>query len=341
MSRRLPAEWEVQDAVQLTLPHADTDWIECLDEAKKCFNALARAISERERLLLVTPDVQEAKTWLTDYVPERTQFVELPSNDTWARDHAPITVLQDGKPLLLDFTFNGWGLKFASDKDNALNLGLKAAGVFGAHPMLTTGMVLEGGSVESDGKGTLLTTEQCMLSYHRNPTMSKADIEARLQELFGVQRVLWLSEGHLEGDDTDAHVDTLARLCPDDTIAYVQCTDPQDDHFEPLRRMEQQLQALRTAQGRPYKLVPLPMCPLRTHPEDGHRLPGTYANFLIVNGAVLLPTYQAPEEDALAVSQLQLAFPEHEIVPIDCSVLIRQHGSLHCVTMQYPAGTLA
>jgi agmatine/peptidylarginine deiminase len=198
-------------------------------------------------------------------------------------------------------------------------------------------LVLEGGSIESDGQGTILTTEECLLSPNRNDHFSKEELDATYSQIFGASRLLWLSHGFLAGDDTDSHVDTLARLCSEEAIAYVACDDPGDEHYDALTRMEQELRSFRTLGGKPYTLIPLPMADCVI--EDGQRLPATYANFLIVNGAVLLPTYDSPK-DAVARAQLQEAFPGREIVGINCLPLIKQHGSLHCVTMQFPNGFL-
>ena len=194
-------------------------------------------------------------------------------------------------------------------------------------------LLLEGGSIESDGKGTLLTTVECLSSVNRNEYLQNEELIANLKDVFGFERILWLQNGYLAGDDTDSHVDTLARFCSEDTIAYVQCTDESDEHFEELRAMEQELQAFRQADGKPYRLIPLPMADCVEW--EGERLPATYANFLIINGAVLLPYYDSPK-DELAKAALQQAFPDREIIGINCLPLIKQHGSLHCVTMQYP-----
>ena len=198
--------------------------------------------------------------------------------------------------------------------------------------------MLEGGSIESDGCGTLLVTSECLLSENRNSTLSKEQIESRLKHDFCVERVLWLDHGYLSGDDTDSHIDTLARLCPNDTITYVRCTDKDDEHFEELNKMEEQLKQFKTSDGNPYRLLALPMADEIVF--DGERLPATYANFLIINKAVLYPTYNQPDNDEKAKEVLQQAFPEYEIVSIDCTPLIKQHGSLHCCTMQFPKGVL-
>ena len=304
----LPAEWALQSGIQLTWPHEGTDWAPMLEEVERCFTDIAREVARRERLL------------------------------TWARDHGAITMLDVDGPSLLDFTFNGWGLKFAADKDNLITRQLVKGGCLKGTYVNRLGFVLEGGSIESDGLGTLLTTSQCLLSPNRNGQMNQMEIEEYLRRTFHLQRVLWLNHGYLAGDDTDSHVDTLARFCDPETIAYVKCSDPDDEHYAELSLMEEELKALRTADGKPSRLLPLPMpTPIVS---EGERLPATYANFLILNDAVLYPTYTQPETDAQAADVLREAFPGRKITGIDCRPLIKQHGSLHCVTMQYPAGVM-
>jgi len=348
----LPAEWAKQAFVQIAWPHAGTDWAPYLQSAWDCYCNVAREISKREDLVIVTPEPEQVKTMLEEtpgVCMGRIHILEIETNDTWARDHAFLTAVDPhGNKALLDFIFNGWGQKFASNLDNQINH--KA---FASLKQLLKGettyvgpirMVLEGGSVESDGKGTLLTTTSCLLAPNRNYYGSKEEAEEFLKPCLSAERILWLDHSWLDGDDTDGHIDTVARLCPNDTIAYIQCTDTEDEHYEELKAMEEELQALRTKEGLPYRLVPLPMPAAiferdftdAVEEERDQRLPATYANFLIVNGAVLMPTYGQPENDALAMEQLQSAFPDREIVGIDCRVLIRQHGSLHCITMQYP-----
>lgn len=339
MKRRLPAEWEPQSAVQFTFPHKNTDWAEVLDIVTPCFVEAIETVSHYEKVLVVCDNTEDVKSKLLHANPENLIFVEIPSNDTWARDHGGITIFEDGKPVLLDFVFNGWGLKFAADKDNLITRRLFDKNIFKIHDIRHGGMVLEGGSIESDGQGTLLTTTQCLLSPNRNPHLSQAEIEAQLIELFGLQRVLWLQHGHIIGDDTDAHIDTLARFCNENTIAYVQCTNYDDEHYASLKKMEEELQAFRQLNGEPYHLVPLPLPSPTYDPNDLHRLPATYANFLIINGAVLMPLNDTPE-DELALVQLQNCFPDRTVIGIDCSALTFQHGSLHCVTMQYPIGVI-
>ena len=336
----LPAEWAPQSGIQLTWPHAGTDWAHMLTEVQACFAAIAREIAQRELLLIVTPEPEEVKKQISATVNmQNVRFMECETNDTWARDHGAITMLDAEGASLLDFMFNGWGLKFASDKDNLITRQAVESGFLNGRYVNRLGFVLEGGSIESDGLGTLLTTSECLLSPNRNGQMCRDEIEEYLCSLFHLKQVLWLDHGYLAGDDTDSHVDTLARLCSPDTIAYVQCTDTQDEHYEALHQMEEQLKTFRTLDGTPYRLLALPMADKIE--EEGERLPATYANFLIMNDAVLYPIYRQPENDQRAKEVLQAAFPHHEIVGVDCCALIKQHGSLHCVTMQYPVGIIA
>lgn len=296
--------------------------------------AIARAVAPRARVLLLTDD-PESVTSLARELGPSLSVIELATNDTWTRDYGPITVLRDGTPWLLDFGFNGWGLKFAANLDNQVTRQLADAGHFGSTPVVCPGLWLEGGSIDSDGAGTLLTTTTCLLSPNRNPHLTREQVEQALEQWLGSERVLWLEHGHLDGDDTDAHIDTLARLCPNDVIAYVHCDDEQDTHYPALTRMHEQLASFRNRSGEPFRLIPLPW-PKARYATDGHRLPATYANYLVVNGAVLVPTYDDPPTDALALRAIASAYPDHEIIGIDCTVLIEQHGSLHCMTMHIP-----
>jgi agmatine deiminase len=335
MKYRLPAEWEPQSAVQLTFPHMDTDWADVMDQVVPCFVEIAETISRFQKVLVVCKDLDATRALLSRIPDDRLVLVECDSNDTWARDHGGITVEdldQNGAKRILDFVFNGWGLKFPANKDNLITGVLHKKGVLKG-TLLPGGLALEGGAIESNGAGVLMTTTECMLSPNRNPHLSQDALGSLLEVLFGVQRIIWLHHGYLAGDDTDSHIDTLARFCTPDTIAYVKCTDPSDEHFEALQRMEAELQ-----QEKDMKLVALPW-PDACYDDEGQRLPATYANFLIINGAVLVPTYQVPQDEAALVI-LKTIFPAHEIIGINCRPLILQHGSLHCVTMQYPLGVV-
>lgn len=332
-----PAEWHPQSAIQLTWPHAETDWAPILEEVIPCFVAIAHEVVKHENLLIVCPDEAEVRRQLGDIDYSRILFCEMETNDTWARDHGGISVLDAFGPTVYDFVFNGWGMKFAADMDNLITRQLYRSGLFAEDIQIANmqPFVLEGGSIESDGEGTLMTTAQCLLSVNRNEYLQREEIENYLKEVFGLSRVLWIENGYLAGDDTDSHVDTLARFCTPDTIAYVQCTDETDEHYEELHAMEEEIRAFTRANGEPYRLVALPMADKVEW--EGERLPATYANFLIMNGAVLLPFYNSPK-DEVARQRLQEVFPDREVVGINCLPLIKQHGSLHCVTMQYPEG---
>ena len=330
---RLPAEWEPQSGVQLTWPHAATDWAGMLDDVDKTYVEMARHIAAHERLMIVTPEVERVRLLCRGI---DALYVECPSNDTWARDHAFITVEEaNGSHHLLDFGFNGWGMKFSANLDNQINHHVFGSGYLNGSYASNLDFTLEGGSIESDGHGTILTTSRCLLSHNRNEWLSREQIEQQLRQRLCAKRVLWLDYGAVEGDDTDSHIDTLARLCPNDTILYI--SDSQSDE---LNRMEAQLRTFRTADGRPYSLVPLPS-PTPMFDDEGYPMPATYANFLVINGAVLVPTYAQLQTDSEALRQIASVFPDREIVPIDCRSLIHQHGSLHCCTMQYPAGVIA
>jgi len=331
----LPAEWAEQEFVQLTWPHAQTDWADMLDEVTECFVNIAKAIIKYEHLLIVCVDSEAIEPFFDEMELSKISFIEMPTNDTWARDHGGITIFENGKRTICDFTFNGWGMKFAANYDNLITKKLFDTSIFGENTDYKNQLnfVLEGGSIESDGEGTILTTAECLLSDNRN-NLSKKLIEKQLKEYFGAQKILWLHYGYLAGDDTDSHVDTLARLCPKNTIAYLKCDDESDEHFDALKKMEEELQSYSPlGVGGSYNLIPLPMADAVYF--ENERLPATYANFLILNNAVLLPTYNSPK-DKIAAEQLQKAFPNREIIGIDCTALIKQHGSLHCVTMQYP-----
>jgi len=313
--RRMPAEWEPQSAVQLTWPHEGTDWAPILPEITAVYEEMAREIKKREPLIIVD---------------------DIPHNDTWARDHGFITVeetsdlkTQTSDLILLDFCFNGWGEKFEAGLDNQINKHLFDRGIVKGQYESHLDFVLEGGSIESDGKGTVFTTTCCLMAPHRNQPLTQQEIEDRLKEYLGAERIVWINHGSLIGDDTDGHIDTLVRICPDDTLLY---TGGDDDHPD-LYEMEEELKTLRTLDGRPYRLLKLPLP--RPIYNEGERLPATYANYLVVNGAVLVPTYNQPDLDAEAMRIIQQAFPDREIVGIDCCAVIKQHGSLHCCTMQY------
>ena len=336
---RFPPEWAEQSAVLLAWPYGKGDFSPWLDEVEATYEAIAFNIASRQRLIIACQDTQhrrliENRLYGRGVNLANVSLVEIPYNDVWVRDTAPLTVETDKGPQLLDFRFNGWGGKYEHGDDARLARNLYNTGALGRTRMESVDFVLEGGSLETDGEGTLLTTTYCLLNPNRNSGLSQAQIEEQLKSAFGLKRVLWLGHGHAEGDDTDAHVDTLARFCPHQTIAYTACDDPHDADYAGLKAMEDDLKTLRTADGKPYKLVPLPI-PKPIHSEDGGRLPATYANFLIINGAVLVPVYGDPADD-VALRRIQECFPGREMVSIPSTPLIRQFGSIHCMTMQFP-----
>lgn len=334
----LPAEWEAQQAVLLAWPHALTDWNYMLREVTECYRAMAEAIVRFVPLIIVTPDPDSVKALIAHLPQERISYFKVDTNDTWTRDYGPITTAdrQSGRLFANDFKFNAWGLKFAANLDNLVSRKLHDAGLLPGEYVNRLGFVLEGGSIESDGRGTILTTSECLLSPNRNGDLSREQITERLCQYLGAEKVLWLDHGALQGDDTDSHIDTLARLAPHDTILYVSTT-PDDPQYAELEAMREQLSQMTTLEGKPFNLIGLPLPEPIYDPDDAdQRLPATYANYLVTNGAVIMPTYGQPKPDLLASQLLRIAYPDHEIVPVDCRALIRQHGSLHCATMQIP-----
>ncbi|MFC4727495.1 agmatine deiminase family protein [Coralloluteibacterium thermophilus] len=335
---RFPAEWEPQSAVVVAWPHQDTDWAERLEAVEGSYEKLVAAIAARQQVIVCVADAEvrarAARRLAAAGVAEaRLRFVEIPYDDTWLRDSGPITLAGEGRFRLLDFRFTGWGGKFDATRDDQLVQGLHAQGLFGGAELETIDFALEGGAIETDGQGTLLSTWRCL--HERHPEADRDAVAAILRRALRVDRVLWLDHGYLEGDDTDAHIDTLARFAAPDAIVFQACDDPADSHHAELAAMAAEIAALRTRDGRPYRLFPLPWArPIR---DGERRLAASYANFLIVNGAVLMPAYDDPA-DAAAQAVLENAFPDHEIVPVPCRPLIWQNGSLHCVTMQLPHG---
>lgn len=334
---RFPAEWEPVEAVLVAWPHKYTDWAPMLDEVRRTYGNIISRISRYVKVIVVGPVAPDKKYLSEDTVPQNIIYVKLPTNDTWTRDYGPITIDVDGLYALVDYQFNGWGLKFAADRDNLVTSRLCDAGVLNAPRVNRLSFTLEGGSIESDGRGLLLTTADCLMSPNRNGGMSRGEIEDILKRDLGLHTVLWIEHGALAGDDTDGHIDTLVRIVPPgDTLLFVGCDDPDDEHYESLQAMFDDLKALRRPDGMPFNLIELPLPDAIYDPDDGTRLPATYANFLILNQVVLVPVYMQPDKDMHALRVIQAAMPDHKIIPIDCRSLIRQHGSLHCATMQLP-----
>lgn len=334
---RFPAEWEKQSAVLIAWPHKTGDFSNRLADVEQSYSIIADTITQYQRLIIVCRD-DEHQAHIQKQLNnvEDIDFIQATVNDIWVRDTVFLSAEVDGALTHLNFRFNGWGGKYQHQNDNALNHKLLNAKPFKGVRHKDIDFILEGGSVESDGIDTILTTRQCLLNPNRNKGLSQADIEQQLLAHLGAKRVLWLDQENLSGDDTDAHIDTLARFCSVNTIAYTSCDDKNGQHYASLKSMEVQLQALRTQAGEPYQLVALPL-PTPITDEGGQPLPANYSNFLIINHAVLVPVYGDPQ-DAVALERLKGCFPHHEIRPIPCRPLVHQYGSLHCMTMQFPAG---
>lgn len=338
---RFPAEWEPQSAVLVAWPHAGTDWAARLPAVETAYVELIAAIARFEHALICVADEAvraRAATLLahTGVPGKHLHFVQADYDDTWLRDSGPISLVGRDQLHLLDFHFTAWGGKYAASRDDRLIEQLCARGVFANARRERIDFALEGGAIETDGDGTLLTTWQCL--HARHPDLDRSELSARLAQELHQRRVLWLDHGALQGDDTDAHVDTLARFASPDSIVFQSCDDTDDPHHAPLTAMARELASLHTLDGKPYRLFALPWP--RPIVDAGRRLAASYANFLIVNGAVLMPAYDDPA-DALAATVLAQAFPGRQIVPVRCRALIWQNGSLHCLTMQLPKGLLA
>ena len=329
--RVMPAEWERQQCVLMSYPHEETDWAKNdLNEALSPFIRIAQAIAYGQAVYIICKDKNKISSMFCS--TRNLTFIEIPTNDTWIRDYGYISVFENNEKKLLDFTFDGWGGKFEASLDNSVNNALHQKGYMGTTPLEKIDFVLEGGSIESDGEGTILTTTQCLCNPNRNGGLSKEEIEVKLKAYLGATRILWLDHGYLAGDDTDSHIDTLVRFVNKETIAYVKCDNKEDEHYEELKQMEMQLKTFRTPEGQPYALVPLPMTDA-IYNQAGYRLPATYANFLICNDALLYPTY-SDKHDKIVHEIFKGLFPKKEIIPINCLKLIEQGGSLHCSTMQ-------
>jgi agmatine/peptidylarginine deiminase len=340
-TNRLPAEWEPQAGVLLAWPHAQTDWAGRLAAAESAYTALVAAIARFEPAVICVADAavqQRAAALLEAAGVNRAgyRFVEIEYDDTWLRDSGPVSLIGPGGFLLTDFRFTGWGGKFAASRDDCLIGGLFARNLFSSAEHRRVDWALEGGAIESDGAGTVLTTWRCL--HQRHPELSREQMNRILGEHLAAERVIWLEHGYLQGDDTDAHIDTLARFAPDDAIVFQACDDRGDLHYAELARMREELASLRTTQGEPYRLFPLPWA--RPILDDGRRLAASYANYLVVNGGVLVPAY-GDSADAEAARVIAAAHPGREIIGVPCRPLIWQNGSLHCVTMQLPRGLLA
>jgi len=327
--KRLIAEFEEQSFTQIIFPHFNTDWSCCLEEARENFVKIINAIIKYQKCLVICTDINETKQYFEEN--NNLYFVEYQSDDCWARDTSALCVEEDGNIKLLDFTFNGWGSKFEAKKDNLLTNNISKNY---SKEIVTIDFILEGGGVESNGVDAILTTSECMLNKNRNNMLDSIEITKKLNECFGATKIHYLDHGYLAGDDTDSHIDTLARFVDEKTIMYVAPPkDKDDEHFKELTKMQNELKTIASENN--YKLIPLPFCDSVYF--EGERLPATYANFLFVNGAVLVPVYGV-KQDSEAIKLFEEHFTDRDVVTIDCKTLIKQHGSLHCASMNFVKG---
>jgi agmatine/peptidylarginine deiminase len=327
--KRVVAEFEEQSFTQIIFPHKNTDWKCCLEESRKNFVNIINAIIKYQKCLVVCEDIKDTKSYFTQH--KNLYFVEYETDDCWARDTSALSVEEDKEMKLLDFTFNGWGGKFKADKDNLLTQSISK---HYSKKMQKIDFILEGGAIESNGVDALLTTSKCMLNKNRNKNLDALAITQELNKYLGCTKIHYLNHGYLSGDDTDSHVDTLARFVDAQTIMYVEPPkDEKDEHFAELLRMQDELKLI--ASEHAYKLIALPFCDALYFEEE--RLPATYANFLFVNNAVLVPLY-GTLQDADALKVFEAFFTNRDVLGVDCSTLIKQHGSLHCVTMNFAKG---
>jgi agmatine deiminase len=333
----MPAEWEPHEATWISWPQPDCNsFPESYDRVIPTFVKMAEALAESEIVRINVSGAEQEKTvrkLLRSCPPERVEYFHIPTDEPWCRDHGPIFVKRDKSPQLavLNFGFNAWGYKLSPfDEDNAVPPAIAKA--LGLPVFNFEHFILEGGSIDTNGQGTLLTTESCLLNPNRNPALDRTAIEKKLRDKLGVKKILWLGDG-IEGDDTDGHVDDITRFIGPSTVVTAVEEDEHDPNFEPLQRNLDRLHTMRLADGEPLHVLTLPM-PTRIM-RDGQRLPASYANFYIANSVVLLPVFNE-HNDSWAVSALHEAFPDRRIVPIDCRELIWGLGAFHCLTQQQP-----
>jgi agmatine deiminase len=337
---RMPAEWAPHRGTWLSWPHKEASWPGKFAPVPAIFADIVHELSpgEEVHINVAGPETEEdVRHFLVHRgVPlNNVYFHHNPTNDAWCRDHGPIFVQRAGargvEQAIIDWGFNAWGGKYPPfDLDDIVPT--RIATEYGI-PLFHPGIVMEGGSLDVNGLGTLLTTEACLLNPNRNPQLSRAEIETYLREYLGVTNILWLGDG-IEGDDTDGHVDDLTRFTDPRTVVTVVEDDPADANYQPLKDNLARLRAMRDQDGEPLRVVTLPM-PRRLE-HEGQRLPASYANFYIANDVVLVPTYD-PARDGVALDTLQRLFPTRRVVGIDCTDLVWGLGAFHCVTQQWPA----
>jgi agmatine deiminase len=332
---RMPPEWAPHDATWLSWPHNRETWPSSLAGVEAALTDAVVALAAGEVVLINVLDEQHRSAVRERFAgrvaPGRVLTHVIATDDAWCRDHGAIFVFDEhGKRVALNFKFNAWGGKYPFERDNAVPS--QMAAVVGS-PAVAVDVVLEGGSIDVNGGGVLLTTEQCLLNPNRNPSLRREDIEAVLRRYLGVRQVLWLGDG-IVGDDTDGHVDDLTRFVAEATVVTVVEPDRNDENYTALAANLERLRQMRLADGRRLTIVELPM-PEPVFGERG-RLPASYANFYIGNSVVLLPVFDCPQ-DARAIDALARCFPQRRIVPIDCRGVVEGLGTLHCLTQQVPS----
>lgn len=315
MIKSIP-EWNEQEYLMLSLPHEKSDWKPYLGEIVQAYKEFVRAASEFQKVLLIAPSKSDFVSFEN---MANVEFFICDTNDTWIRDFGAIDILEDNRLKALDFTFNAWGNKFQSELDNEVNSKLFKEKF--KEKLTKIDFILEGGSIDFNGEGVMLTSSNCLLNENRNSHLDKNQIEAKLKEIFGLKQIIWLENGFIKGDDTDHHIDTLARFIDKNTIAYSVCEDEEDEHYIPLQKMKKELEATG------FNLIELPL-PKPLYYE-GRRLGATYANFVFVNDALIIPFYK-DKNDEIIRQRLAKALPERKIVGVDARVFLRQNGSLHC-----------
>lgn len=309
---RLPAEWEKQKSIMVVFPTTHTDWQHSIKEIQKSYVDFINAIRKYQLCIVVCSQPEILKEYFSDF--DNIEIFEATTNDTWIRDFGAIDFYKNDKIDSYNFIFNAWGDKFESNLDDKFNQKF-------FKNLLHVEFVLEGGSIDNNGDSVLLTTSKCIFNPNRNPDLSQEQIVKKIEGLFELKEIIILKNGALMGDDTDSHIDTLARFIDKETIAYAKCYDKNDEHFEELHVMEKELK--KTG----FNLLPLPLPSAKFYKKD--RLPATYLNFVFINGALIVPTYKDKNDD-IVLELLKNEIKDKKVIGVDASIFIREHGSLHC-----------
>lgn len=331
---RVPAEWETQSASLIAWPDINGDFGSDFEAVEQSYQCLAKAINDHQALFIICKNSDHQESIEQQLAKlNNIRYLHADYDDIWIRDSTAISIDNAGRTQAINFKFNGWGKKHPYQQDNQLSQQLQTQGFFNNCPLLSTDVVLEGGNIDSDGQGRVLSNRLCLHHLTRNATLAQTDIEQTLEQQLGIKYWLWLNQNPLEGDDTDGHTDTLARFCTPDHIVYTCCNDPNDSHYQSLQNLRKQIQQFRTCTGKPYQLTELPL-PQPKYDHTGRRLAANYTNFVIINNAVLVPSYNDPMDDIIK-HRLSHCFPGRKIIAIPALPLIKQNGSLHCMTMHF------